>query len=128
MRGAIKMFIFRCNNTIFMNVISVFLSTIENAELPITFRKLSNPQKPLINPSLLILLKDIRNTNPIGSTIKTAINRTLGRIQIYGSMFRNFFFTQTPHFFHHFKLKEFKNRPDLKQPGLFPMIGNMVLN
>lgn len=30
MKGAIKMFIFRCNNTIFMNVISVFLSTDTN--------------------------------------------------------------------------------------------------
>lgn len=27
MKGAIKMFVFRCNNTIFMNVIGVFLST-----------------------------------------------------------------------------------------------------
>lgn len=30
MKGAVKMFIFRCNNTIFMNVISVFLSTDTN--------------------------------------------------------------------------------------------------
>ena len=30
MKGAIKMFIFRCNNTIFMNVISVFLITDTN--------------------------------------------------------------------------------------------------
>lgn len=30
MKGAIKMFIFCCNNTIFMNVISVFLSTDTN--------------------------------------------------------------------------------------------------
>ena len=30
MKGEIKMFIFRCNNTIFMNVISVFLSTDTN--------------------------------------------------------------------------------------------------
>ena len=60
----------------------VFFRTIEKAGLPRTFWKLSKPQKPLIRPALLILLKDMRNTNPIGTTIKTAINNTLGRIHI----------------------------------------------
>lgn len=38
MKGAIKMFIFRCNNTIFMNVISVFLSTDTNNSAALKIR------------------------------------------------------------------------------------------
>lgn len=38
MKGAIKMFIFRCNNTIFMNVISVFLSTDTNSTTALKIR------------------------------------------------------------------------------------------
>ena len=38
MKGAIKMFIFRCNNTIFMNVISVFLSTDNNNSTALKIR------------------------------------------------------------------------------------------
>ena len=38
MKGAIKMFIFRCNNTIFMNVISVFLSTDTNNNTALKIR------------------------------------------------------------------------------------------
>lgn len=38
MKGAIKMFIFRCNNTIFMNVISVFLSTDTNNSTALKIR------------------------------------------------------------------------------------------
>lgn len=38
MKGAIKMFILRCNNTIFMNVISVFLSTDTNNNTALKIR------------------------------------------------------------------------------------------
>lgn len=38
MKGAIKMFIFRCNDTIFMNVISVFLSTDTNNNTALKIR------------------------------------------------------------------------------------------
>ena len=38
MKGAIKMFIFRCNNTIFMNVIRVFLSTDTNNNTALKIR------------------------------------------------------------------------------------------
>ncbi len=38
MKGEIKMFIFRCNNTIFMNVISVFLSTDTNNSTALKIR------------------------------------------------------------------------------------------
>ena len=78
--------------------ITVFFRTMENIGLLNTLWKLSNPQKPLIRPALLILLRDMRNTNPIGVTMKTAIRSTLGRIQIYGSIRRNFFFIRMPHF------------------------------
>lgn len=38
MKEVIKMFIFRCNNTIFMNVISVFLSTDTNNSTALKIR------------------------------------------------------------------------------------------
>ena len=38
MKGVIKMFIFRCNNTIFMNVLSVFLSTDINNNTALKIR------------------------------------------------------------------------------------------
>ena len=71
----------------------VFFSTMAKTGLLVTLRKFSNPAKPLIRPALLTSLKAIRNTKIIGTRMKIAMRRTLGRIHTYGSTFLNFFFT-----------------------------------
>ena len=60
--------------------ITVFFSTMVNLELPSTFWKLANPAKPLIRPDLVIWLKAMRKTKPMGMIMKIAIRMTLGRI------------------------------------------------
>ena len=66
---------------------SVFFKTMEKVGVDRIFVKLVNPVNPLISPALLTLLRAIRNTNTMGTKIKISIRRTLGRIQIYGSIF-----------------------------------------
>ena len=72
----------------------VFFSTMPKALLLRTFAKLAAPLKPLISPALLTSLRAIRNTNTMGTRMKTDIRIKLGAIQTYGSILRKeFFFT-----------------------------------
>jgi hypothetical protein len=54
--------------------------------------KLSNPVNPLTIPALVTWLNAILKTMPIGSAMNNAMRTQLGRIQIYGSINRYFFF------------------------------------
>ena len=66
----------------------VFCSTRPKAEPLTTLMKLPRPLKPLILPALLTSLRDIWNTDRMGTRIKMPIRITLGAIQMYGSILR----------------------------------------
>ena len=60
----------------------VFFRTRLNEGLLMTFEKFSRPLKPLILPARLTSLIAIRNTDRMGTRMKTAMRITLGAIQI----------------------------------------------
>ena len=71
---------------------TVFHMTILKAGFPVAAIKLSNPVNPLTIPALVTWLNAILKTMPIGSAMNKAMRTQLGRIQIYGSINRYFFF------------------------------------